>query len=597
MVREINSCLISRVSTLNESQDTSIQYQNDILSDFILKQSNENFNPDTDIFSDRISGTKIDRKNSDFNKLMNLLGFKIIDTSKGDIIELSIKADKRIKPRYNKIYCKSTSRFARASFKSESLLDILKKRDIEVYFYDLQKSTFNMSDEELKIYSLIDSNYSKKMSYNWKSSNVYKTKNRKALLRGKFYGYDNIKINGEKYFKINDEEYKIIRQIVDLFLNQDLGCDLISQKVGLEKSFVNRILKNRHYLGQEKYYDYPEEYRNLFDSDNNREYLKNLNFKWLPCDYIDQIITEEEFNLIQEKLQSRTQNARGFRNPYLSITKKLVCGCCGNNYYSTGASNYFKERCFKCSSIRSGRGYYGIDCNSKSFYEGFLNSYLDRTTQTFKERQIKTYKKNLDQLLYLRVHLVNLLSSDDDNNIETLFNEKDELEENLETVLKTSLTSTSSNKILQKVIKEIDKKLEIVDSKIKIYLDLKNRISDSIIIINELFEELQKGYLEIINKNFYSKDEILSELKDITIYPRYEQKHKRNSVYFILHTYLEIEIFDLVKSIYQSEIKNILDTDIIRESENKESKYFIIKKPTTEEIDTANELLSELGLI
>jgi len=604
LVRDINACLISRVSTLMETQDSSIQYQNDILADFILKQPNEHFNPDTDIFSDRVSGTKIDRKNSDFNKLMTLLGFKIIDTSKGDVIELSIKADKRIKPRYNKIYCKSTSRFARASFKSESLLDILKKRDIEVYFYDLQKSTFNMSDEELKIYSLIDSNYSKKMSYNWKSSNVYKTKNRKALLRGKFFGYDNIKINGEKYFKINDEEYKIIRKIVDLFLNEDLGCDLISQKVGLEKSFVNRILKNRHYLGQEKYYDYPEDYKNIFDSDNNREYLKNLNFKWLDCDYIEQIITEEEFNLIQEKLQSRTNETRGFRNPYLLITKKLVCGCCGKNYYSQGAKNMHKDgtsdRRFKCSSLRSGKGHFGIECNSKTFYECFLNNYLDRITESFKSRQIKTYKQNLDQLLFLRVHLVNLLSSNDDDNIENLLNEKEDIEEKISKLIleKVSLKSTTAQQAVDKLINGFDEEIKLIESKIDIYLNLKNRITNSIIIINELFEELQKGYLEIINKSSYTRDEVLDELKDITIYPKSSGTiYKKNSVYFTIHTYLEIEIFNLVKDIYQSEIKNILDTDIIKESVNKELKYFIIKEPTTEEITKANEILEVLGLI
>lgn len=582
-----------------ESQDSSIQYQNDVLTEFILKQPNEIFNPSTDIFSDRVSGTKIDRKNSDFNRLMSLLGFEIVDTSKGDTIEVLTRVKRNIEPRYNKIYCKSTSRFSRASYKGELLLDTLKKIGVEVYFYDLHKGTFTMSDEELKIYSLIDSNYSKKMSYNWKNSNIYKTQKRKVLLRGKFYGYDNIKINGEKYYKINQDEYLVIRKIVDLFLNKDLGCDLISKQVGLEKSFVNRILKNRHYLGQEKYYDYPEDYKNIFDSDNNREYLKSLNFQWLDCEYIDQIITEEEFNLIQDKLQSKTKNARGFRNPYLEITKKLVCGCCGKNYYSLGSKNYFNERSFKCSTLRSGKGYYKIDCSSKVFYEGYLNSYLQRTTETFKDRQIKTYKKNLNQLLYLRVHLINTLSKNGDDELENLLTQKEDLEEKISKLFleKISVTSQTAQQTIDKLIKGFDDEIKEIESKVNIYLNLQNKVTESILIINDLFEELQKGYIDIMNKTSYTQDEVLAELKDITVYPKSEKVHKRNSVYFNIHTYLEMEIFDLVKGIYESEIKNILDTDIIKKSENREYKYFIIKEPSSDEIDRANEHLDRLGLI
>lgn len=604
MNKKINSCLISRVSTLLESQDTSLEYQKSILCDFIKQQENENFNPDTDIFEDRVSGTKIDRgSKSDFNKLMELLGFKIKDNSKGDFIEISITADKRVEPRYNKIYCKSTSRFSRASFKGESLLYILKQRGIEVYFYDLKTSTFTMSDTELKIYSLIDNQYSQKMSYSWKSSNVYKTKYRKPLLRGKLFGYDNIKIDGEKYFVKNETEYTAIRTMVKMFLEDDKGCDLICQEMRqqgftFDKSFVNKIFKNRHYLGQEKYYDYPENYVNIFDSDNSREYLKSLNYKWLDCDYIEQIITEEEFNLIQEKLNSRSKMGRGFRSPYLEITKKLKCGVCGKNYYSQGARNYFNVRSFKCSTLRSGKGYYSKDCSNKTFYEDFLNDYLDRITDSFKERQLKTYKQNLDQLLYLRVYLVNILNSNTDDNLEDLLNQREELAEQLEKIILQDLRSETSKGVVKKLKDSLDSELEIVDSKIKIFIDLKNRITDSINIINMLHSTIQQDYIKVIERDKYTRKEVLEELEDITIYPKYSKGlNVKNCVYFTIHTKLENDIFNLVKDIYESEIKNLLDNDIIKESTNKESRFYIIKEPTTEEVEQANVLLESMSLI
>lgn len=601
MEKEIYSCLISRVSTNMKSQDSSIEYQNDVLTDFILKQPNEHFNPKTDIFSDRISGTKIDRKNSDFNRLMKLLGFEIVDTSKGDVIELSIKTNRKTQPKYNKIYCKSTSRFSRADFKGESLLDILKKKGIEVYFYDLHKGTSELSQEELKLYSLIDSNYSRRMSYSWKNSNVYKAKNKQALLRGKFFGYDNIKKDGNKYFVKNENEYKAVRKIVDLILNHDMGCDLISQELkkdgfNLDKSFINRLLKNRHYLGQEKYYDYSQDYLSTFDSDNNREYLKTLNYKWENCEYIEQEITEEEFNKIQEILQSRSHQGRGFRNPYLEITKKLKCGVCGKSFYSTGCQNYFKIRGFKCSTLRSGNGKFGVNCNNRPFYEDYLNEYLKRTAETFKDRQLKVYKQNLDQLLYLRVYLLNVLSGDSETELEDLLTKKESLEEQLEKLLLDNIQAESTKKVIEKLTAKIDKELNSIDTKINIILDLKNRITEIIEEINDLYSQIQKDYLEVMNRAEYSVDEMLSELKDITIYPKAQKKQKRNAVYFNIHTFLENEIYELVKDIYNSEIKEILDNDIIKESQNLNSKYFIIKKPTTEQIETANEIMDTLGL-
>lgn len=596
MERIINSCLVTRVSTLLESQDSSLEYQKNVLCEFIKQQENENFNPDTDIFEDRVSGTKINRgEKSDFNRLMELLGFKIIDNSKGDFIEVSITADKRIKPKYNKIYCKSTSRFSRASFKGESLLDILKKRGIEVYFFDLKTSTFTMSDTELKIYSLIDSQYSQKMSYSWKSSNIYKSKYKKLLLRGKLFGYDNVKINGEKYFIKNEEEAKIIRDIVNMFLNEDKGCHLISKELEkkgyiFDKSTIHKLLRNEHYTGKEKYYDYPEDYINIFDSDNSREYLKNLNYKWEDCEYIEQIISDEEFNLIQEKLQSRSNLGRGIRLPFLEISKKLKCGCCGRNFYSQGHKNYFNVRNFKCSTLR----YHSKDCSNRTFYEDYLNNYLDSITETFKDRQIKIYKQNLNQLLYLRVHLINILNSDNENNLEDLLNQKEQLEEQLEKIILQDLKSESSKKVIDKVKNQLDNELNLVDSKIKIYLDLKNKIAESIMQINSLYSEIQTDYLNVINRDKYSRDEVLDELEDITIYPKLTKGlNVKNAVYFIIHTKLENDIYYLVKDIYESEIKNLLPEDIIKESDNN----YIIKEPTPEQIEQANILLEEMSLL
>ena len=127
-------------------------------------------------------------------------------------------------------------------------------------------------------------------------------------------------------------------------------------------------------------------------------------------------------------------------------------------------------------------------------------------------------------------------------------------------------------------------------------MDLKNRITEIIEEINDLYSQIQKDYLEVMNREEYSVDEMISELKDITIYPKAQKKQKRNAVYFNIHTFLENEIYELVKDIYNSEIKEILDNDIIKESQNLNSKYFIIKKPTMEQIDKANEIMDTLGL-
>lgn len=610
MDSKIRVAYLGRVSTLyNHSQDSSLIYQKEEIIPFILKQENEIFDIEKDCYEDRVSGTKIKKYNNNeqgFDTLMEKLGLEIEDINNSNYIEVSIKSYKNVKPYYQKIYCKSSSRINRGGAKGISLIEILKQLGVEVYFYDIRKSTKELSQEQLYIMGLMDNKYSLGQSQSTRNNFVYKTRNRELLLKGTRFGWDLVKKDNHRYYVINEDEYKIFKLIVKMMLQDDIGCDLISQRLEqlglktkegkfLEKSHINRILKDRHYLGEEKYYDYPSDY--VFQFQVERDYLKSLNFQWLKCDYIEPLIDEETFIQIQDKLQSRSNTIRGKRNPYLDITKKLVCYSCGANFYSLGEKNYFKERSFKCSSKRFNKNRIRKQCDSFIFYEPFLNEWIEKRTKTLKKNLVIIYEENLESLYYLKLHLALLIDKNLDSDFDELTTKQEKLSDDIERLLEEKLLSDTSNARIQNLIRKKDKELQEIENKIQVYISLKNQIKEFVFEIDKIRDKLITSRFEL--KDTYTREEYLSFLSCIYVVPKPSEKRHRNRVTFISKLSIEEEIFKMFSKLLDSDIISFLDEKTITTSTTLNHQRYIVRPFLERDKDKearALEILDKMGL-
>lgn len=603
------ACLLKRVSTTAESQDSSYINQEKQLVDLILKDEVV-FDPKKDIFEDKFTGTKIQRKNKNnngFDRLMELLNIEIVDSSNKDEIELSVKTNKSKKPYYDIIYCKSTSRFHRASYKGESILYLLKKIKVDIYYYDLGKYLSQMSDEEIKLYSLIDNKYSKTVSFNYRNNNLLKTKNREVMTRTDKLGFDRIKKNNHIYLVKNEEEFKTFELMKDLFVNKGYGSGKIAEtlndlgiknKFGKEwhKSSVHNVLYDKHYCGLEKYYSYPDDYLTMFGEEKG--YLENVPFEWLECEYIEKLETLEDYQLRESIFLQRTVDVKGKKGQKQSFqipSKYCVCGICGRNYYSKGKTKNYREdeRAFICSSKRFNKEHRIIDCMNHTFYENFFNEQLEKKANHFSLDLKNIYKASIESLEKLIIHLVLTLDSNFDEDVDSLNAERAELTEQREKLLDLYLSSAITKNAVEERLNKIGSNIETIEKKLSIYDNQKRAIKDSIVLINETLEKLKDSYCNV--KESYSADEILEYVQQILVFPKGSRYIKANQVLFVFHTKAEYECFKIIDDVFKSDFINLLPPKTFTICTPKaKPQYYIVRTPKSEQKERAEELLKSL---
>lgn len=615
------ACLLKRVSTKAESQDSSYINQEKQLIEIIKKNDEVIFDESKDVFEDRYTGTKIKRKNinnNGFDKLMELLGIDIVDTSTKDYIELSVKSDRTVKPYYDLIYCKSTSRFHRASYKGQSVLYLLKELGIDVYYLDLNKYLSELSDMEISLYSLIDSTYSKTVSFNYRNNNILKTNNRELMSRTEKFGYDRIKKNNHIYLVKNEEEFKIFEMIKDLFVNQNLGSEKISyilNEKGIKNKFskngkwsrstVHNILTDRHYsgetesskYGQEKYHIYPEEYVNKFGVD--RSYIDSLPYEWKECTYIEQLEPKSDYDLRMKIFEQRTENAKskkGVRISYQKPSRYCVCGICKKHYYSKGKNKNYREdeRVFICSSKRFTKEQREIDCMNYAFYENFFNEQLEKKSIHLSADLKRIYKENIESLERLIVHLVLSLDRDFKDTKDDLETEMSELETQREKILDLYLSSLSTKDFTENRLNEIGLKYDNLKKKLEVYNNQKKEIKKSIDLINEKLRELKDRYCKI--KENYSSDEVLDHIEKILVFPKRSKYIKANQVIFIYQTKAEFETFEIIDDVFKSDFINLLPPKTFKLVDISKSRpnYYLVRPTKPEQRERAEELLKSL---
>lgn len=356
------------------------------------------------------------------------------------------------------------------------------------------------------------------------SRREYKTINRRlkdgkmsAFKMGKFInsvpptGYTKVKIKGDKGYtlKINEDESYIIKEMFNLFVNENMKLGEIARKFENENvpnrsgttwsvAMLRTYLNNITYAGYLTYYK-RKQVKSLKNGEFN--FSKPINHDYMIQKGLHEpIIDIETFNKAQEKLKSninvKIPKNREFKNPLAGILK---CKLCGKTLIRRVVNKGNKTRIeLRCETINCPSKSTALDEVENLLIEKMksdlrnYNYYLDNYEKEFVKEQ-KNYTKDIDrinkqlkdidkQLFNALVNFnSNVITSEDYQNLKIYLNDKkqgleqalNELKQHVENdktivyrkrvpILEKcidkyfELTPKDRNKLLKSMIKQID---------------------------------------------------------------------------------------------------------------------------------------------
>lgn len=273
------------------------------------------------------------------------------------------------------VYIFEFSRLSRHDVLSAKLRNIFTTHNVTLY--EGEGVRYNLSDPNQEFtMSLLQqvSQLENKIKLNRISENILKGIEF-GRIQGKYlpYGYQRDK---QRRLAVDDEEAKIVRKIFQLY-SAGKGCKQIANylnskeiKTRFNKSLtkditingnirkpeqfkwaagvIHKILRQKRYIGVVEY----------TIKKNNKDEI--LEFTCPP------IVDPNTFNNAQKMLSCNFNKTNPFKRYDYLLSKKLICGDCGKNYYgrrrASGKDNYYI-----CLSKR-----YQEPCNNKSFNITFL---------------------------------------------------------------------------------------------------------------------------------------------------------------------------------------------------------------------------------
>ena len=484
-----------RVSTGHIEQESSYENQYNYFKNKIDNEGNELYH----FYGDKgISGTSLNKR-KEFNRMLNDCGIDVKKVNNQIVYVLSQRT-----PKFNIIYTKSTSRLARTTDIIQ-IINLLKKKNVAIYFDDLNKTTNDIDSELLiNILILLDANFSKDLSRKIKFG--MKQSERVKLINQKIIGYDLI---DDKL--VPNKECIIIQKIMNKYTQQQSLCSIaLDINKEFNKSFdasrIKQIINN-----VDKYAGYLV--TNKCDVNNHvRDYKDRTNWIITKDDRIEQIITEETRQFVLDRLNNKVQMLPSKRTIYY---KKVICTKC-NHYYNynkaQGRLYCHNKRYHKCDSPdiqEANLKEYLRDLlfHIKEIYsanilvnKNILDSILDTINRDEIYKEIEALNAQREKLLdlYLDGLIEKHVYKQRENKINTRI---EELKKNIDNDftnkianLKNSLDNLNTN-----IPKTIEELLDVVtiyvfEEEIKNHKCKKPRL-DYKLKINEEIEELMKEFM------------------------------------------------------------------------------------------------------
>lgn len=321
----------ARVSTDHDEQFTSYEAQVSYYTDYIKQHDDWMF---VDVFTDDgISGTHTAKRDG-FNRMIS-------EALSGNI---------------DLIVTKSVSRFARNTVDSLTTIRKLKDKGVECYFEKENIWTFDSKGEVLlTIMSSLAQEESRSISENilW-GQRKRMADGKVTLAYSSFLGYD----RGEDgNLVVNPEQAKTVRFIFKSFLEgrtpyaianrlMEMGYKTGTGRTSWGSESVVRILKNEKYAGNailQKTYK--------ADLLAKRKVNNGEVQKYYVTDNHEAIISKEEYDMVQQELESRKNSLRQHSSKSI-FTDKIICGDCGKAFGSKvwHSTDKYRRTIWQCNA-------------------------------------------------------------------------------------------------------------------------------------------------------------------------------------------------------------------------------------------------------
>lgn len=385
-----------RVSTDKEDQLNSLSVQEEYFSRYVIENGYELVR----IYADEgITGTKR-RNRKEFNRML----------------------EDAVAGKFDVLFVKDISRFARNTVDSLESLRLLKQHNVGIVFINNQGILETSSELMFTIMSAMAQEESVNMSKRVKFGKAQNAK--KGKVPNIVYGYD--KINGDYYrLDINEREAKVVKRIFRMYVEDGYGCLAIAKCLNQDglrtkrgcywsQNAISRILKNEIYIG--KVVNAKEATKEIYSS----ERLKNDPSQWIIVENPElRIIDNETYEHAQQLLQGRFDcfhmNRERQSNRHLFSTL-IKCKHCGWSYRRIerheGNWHYIRWQC--SSRNRDGRN----ACDNTTMIKEdelldaiihYLAGWLEQKEDILEEAR-EEYKKALEQDLD-DVHLKHVRNS------------------------------------------------------------------------------------------------------------------------------------------------------------------------------------------
>lgn len=523
-MNKIKVAAYCRVSTDSRDQANSLVNQESYFSREIEKNPNYEL---VKIYPDKgITGTKLQRP--EFDHMLTDAGLDIKSNTNNDndqrkqYIRYTTSPSSSRKPKFNLIFVKNTSRFARNTNVGQ-ILDDLKANKVYVHFLDLNKSTENESDMTiLKFFFVMDENESRDKSVKVRFGQKEGTKHGIIHTSSKLYGYKYIK--SENRLEIIPEEAEVVRTIYNLYASglgirqilNTLHNSEIKTRQGKDfcKNAIRRILDNEKYAGKDNSLKYDTGI--VFNKNSYPKVKKHYEIK--DNNKIPAIISWELFQKCKEILHSKVNyiNQKGVYKGKSKYSGLIHCGFCGALYY---ANQDRGRKFYNCANKKS----HGLSvCQSPNISEEFIDYLILRSANEWLKTELHKAK------IYARDVILTVMKLKEDQYFHQNYDKIKELKKQITETTKelnnfyTLFAREVGNKELVLVrITDLENQLKILQDKYneatkpaeQIKKDLKE-LSDKYIQIDKMYEKYTDSTLSQI-----TKEDALQLIDNITIVP------------------------------------------------------------------------------
>lgn len=485
----------------DSSQNDSIQNQLATIDNYCIQH---NYTYDTPFIDSGKSGTSFTQRKA-FLQLLKLEGIEWVKAYE------CFTLNKKVVPKYNKIICKSSSRFGR-NLDCIKVLQLLTRQNIQVIFIEDGQEVTNMLDPTTNLVSslnaVVNANFSIQNSQRVKNGMIAGGRAGNILTSNSIFGFNYNK--NTKQLEIIEEQAEIIRWIFSAYID-GLGYKRISnilKKQGIKtkrgKDFqpelISYIIQNEKYAGMNV--------RNKFKKSkiqgDTRAKLNNRS-DWIITNNIPAIISIDTFNRANELRLSKKGDNRGKFRGVAPLSGKIICQKCGHHYNLNYYYNSNKDKIYYyiCWGKKFRHKTY---CDNKNLYEDTIYKLIN---STFINTLIFKYKQ-------LRLTAISMKISELNNKVR---NSTKEQHERL-TGLVNALNSQKS-KLLDLLI---NNRINQQD------FNFKNELLDKELEqLKEQQEELKGG----AEKKLYKLKELYNRIKKIPINKQYTREEINNMIQLI----------------------------------------------------------------